>query len=386
MRVITLSAVVLLVAPGAFAQYVPPVDPKTILQSLDDLQNKQTKASTAQLRQAISDFTAAASSNEAAVGFYANAVQVTRFDGRTNESIAFDNWKKFALPGVDANGVRATLRYMVISLQRAAGATDEQIFPPLLAYAQDTQADLDTPAAPQASATPQVRGMGRRNRAEREQEMQDQGDEGGGGGDFGFGGGGEDIFNTPINTNVFAKWYNLGEQLGELKDWEMTPSDLDNMYEDFLLPYMRAHQDARIIDYWNDKIARERDRASNSAAAFNADAFNATRQPELLWHRAEDRIAIGNRDQGISEMYQIVKSYPSHPAEGKWIAELRNILAPPAAPTPVSTPPPVVAVVTPTPVATAPTPAPVAAPTGTPNLPTIITPASPAAAPVAGGS
>ena len=105
------------------------------------------------------------------------------------------------------------------------------------------------------------------------------------------------------------------------------------MYNQVLLPYMRKHRDPRVIQYWDNKILTEKAQASSATAAFNTDRFNLTRRPSLLWIRAEDEVAIGQRDQGLTDMYNLVKNFPAHPDAGKWIKELQGLLTNPAAPT-----------------------------------------------------
>jgi len=213
---------------------------------------------------------------------------VTEFVGQAHEQIAFRDWKKKELEKLRPAAIRACLRYTTMSLQRAVGATDQQIFPVLLAYVEDTQ--LVLPAI-----------------------------------------GDQEIARQPVDGNIFARWYGITSRLSGLDNWESSPANIDGIYQKVLLPYMRKTRDPRVLDYWDKKIADETTRASNAAAAFGTDNFNANRRPELLWSRAEDMIAIDMRDRGLNEMYAIVKNFPAHPAAGKWIDELQGLLTTPAA-------------------------------------------------------
>jgi len=269
------------------AQYSPPNDTASILAGLKDLKAAHVSSSRSQLSQTISDFSNASANDSAALAFYLEAIRVTEFVGQPHEQNAFRDWKKREASNLSASAIRSCLRYTTISLQRSAGATDDQIFPLLLDYAQETNSMLSSVS-------------------------------------------GQKILDQPITGNVFAKWYNLGDRLGGLKDWEDKPGDVDGIYEKFLLPIMRRNRDERILKYWDQKIANETSAASESAAAFNTDRFNQTRRPSLLWSRAEDMIAISLRNQGITEMYRIIKSFPNHPDAGKWIDELQSLLTAPS--------------------------------------------------------
>ena len=286
MRAIALS-LLLLLPSSLLAQYTAPIDTKSILAGLKDLKEKHVNSSKSQLSQSITDFSNAGSSDANALAFYLEAIRVTQFVGQPHEQSAFRDWKKKETEKLSAPAIRSALRYTAISLQRSAGATDAQIFPILLEYAQDTGSMVSSIAD-------------------------------------------QDIARQPIAGNLFAKWYNVGDRLGSLDNWEPSPANVDGIYQKVLLPFMRKTRDARIIKYWDDKIADETTAASNAAAAFSTDRFNQTRRPELLWSRAEDLIAINLRNQGITDMYTVIKNFPSHPSAGKWIDELQALLTAPA--------------------------------------------------------
>ena len=275
---------------GALAQYTAPVDVNSMLAGLKDLKAKQAKSATSQLAQTITDFSNAASSDGAATEFYLEAVRITQFAGESHEQTAFRDWKKKEAAKLNPAAIRTCLRYTIISLQRAAGATYAQIFPVLLGYAQDTSASLSDIY-------------------------------------------GDDIVRQSVANNIFARWYNITGQLSGLDNWESSPQNVDGIYQKFLLPLMRKNHDQRAIQYWDGKIADETARASKAATAFTVDVFNQDRLPELYWSRAEDLLAINLRDQGLTEMYTVIKKFPSHPSAGKWIDELQGLLTPPAAPT-----------------------------------------------------
>jgi hypothetical protein len=149
----------------------------------------------------------------------------------------------------------------------------------------------------------------------------------------GFGGGdpGERIMEEDVSQNVFSAWYNVGGQLSGLEDWDLVPADIDGIYEKFLLPIMRKNRDVRVLAYWDNKINIARVAASDATASFGTDTYNQTTRPSLLWSRAEDEIVIGQRPQGLTDMYNLVKGFPTHPDETKWITELEGLLTTPPA-------------------------------------------------------
>jgi len=318
MRHLLLPAISLVLGSSLIAQTAPPIDAKAMLAGLQEIKQKQADTSKHQLAQTILDFTTASGDDGSALAFYEEAQRVTRFVGRQDADTAFEAWKKAAVPRLNPVAIRAALRYTTISLQRAAGGTDDQIFPVLLAYTDDAQAALASVAAQDAQDAQggqQGGGFGRRGRNGQ-----------GGGGDIEPA---DRIMEEDVSQNVFARWYNLSSQLSGLAKWEMVPANIDGMYTQFLLPYMRKNRDPRVLTYWDNKIVSSRGMASSATAAFNTDRYNLTTRPSLLWSRAEDEIVIGRRDQGITDMYGLVKAFPGHPDAGKWITELQGLLTTP---------------------------------------------------------
>jgi len=320
MRSLLIPSVWILLGSSLLAQTGGTLDVKSMLQGLQDIKDKQAATAKAQLTQTITDFSGACANDGAAVDFYVQAVRVTRFVGQANADTAFSEWAKNAMPRLNPEAIRLALRYTTITLQRAAGATDSQIFPVLLAYVQDAQDALPAISAQLAQQQQNPQGGDRfgrrfaRDQAQQPREPEPQ------------------ILEEPVSENIFARWYNIGGQLSGLDNWEQVPSNIDAMYQGVLLPIMRKNRDPRVIQYWDNKILVEKSQASSAAAEFNTDTFNSTRRPSLLWSRAEDEVVIGQRDQGLTDMYNLVKAFPAHPNAGKWIKELQSLLAAPAPP------------------------------------------------------
>lgn len=327
MRVLVFPILLLLLAPALMAQYTPQVDPNSMLQDLDNLQQKVSKTSKAQLNQDITDFSNASSDDTSALNFYYQAIYVTRYQGRPNADSDFRDWKKRES---DENrlspfAIRVCLLYMTLSLQRIAGLTDPQTINAVFSY-MDTARSLITTiesmapddAAVDAGPSPGQRGRRRFDRTNTPAAN-------------GLPRFDTEIVDSPISGNIFATWYNIGGELGAIPKWEQVPINLNGISDKFLLPAMRKTRDRRLLDYWAAKITAATAQASKSDTPFSVDSYNSNRLPQLLWARAEDTIVIGLRDQGLNEMYQLVKQYPNHPDAGKWISELKGLIAKPDA-------------------------------------------------------
>lgn len=270
------------------AQSGQPIDTNAMLSNLQQLRTKHDQSAHSQISQTIRDFSSAAATPDSALAFYLQAVQITQFAGDSKQGTEFRDWKKkegdrLKGPGLPM-AMRICLSYMALSMQRVAGSTNAQLLPALLNYTAQTQAAMAT--------------------------IYDQ-----------------KIIKEPVSGNLFARWYGFGGPLGGLEEWEQSPGDIESIYAQSILPVMRKTHDPRILQYWDDKIAREAAGAAG-AKAFDADVFANTRKPRLFWSRAEDMLAIGQRNPALTEMYTVIKNYPNHPDTGKWMDELQGLLVP----------------------------------------------------------
>ena len=119
---------------------------------------------------------------------------------------------------------------------------------------------------------------------------------------------------------------------GGSRDWEMVPGNVDGIFQKIILPELRAQHDPRLLEYWDMKVKREGEAAARSRLAFDLDRFNQIRRPELLWNRAEDELALGQRGKAINDMFNVIKANPTHPNASAWVSKLETVIAPPTAP------------------------------------------------------
>lgn len=296
MKIRVFSLCIALSATAVAAGDGPPVDVKTMLDTLHTLKEKQEVSAKAQLARVVGDFYHAASSNAAAIDFYEEAIRATQFQGQSRENAQFRDWKKKEADKLKSPemqiAARLHLNYLALTLQRAAGSKIEDLMPQLIGY------------------TSQILEPG---------PMLDQ-----------------PLMKQKITDSLFVKWYAIGGQLAGLEKWEMSPGNADGVFEKSILPYLREKKDPRLLSYWDEKIQREAALATSSRLAFNAESFNQVRRPALLWSRAQDMIVLGQRNRALAEMFALVKNNPGHPDVGTWIDQLQHLLAETPAPPAIS--------------------------------------------------
>ena len=313
---------------SALAQDAAPVDTRVLTETLKQIKEKRAAAEKTMEGRAVADIQAAASSNAAAIAFYENAIAATQYDGKDHDRAEFQDWKKDHADELKSDAVQSAVRlhlsYLLLTLQRAKGATTQQLEPALLAHI----------AAVLAAGAGDVEIQRKRDKM---QEMKDAGIKP-------PGGQGkkpsalEPLFWTQdmiikqgVTSSLFVDWYGIQKLFTNLKDWDPIPGNIDGMYQATLLPYYREKKDARVLAYWDGKMQKEAQEASNTGLTFKIDKFNLVRRPQLLWKRAGEMLTIGQRNRAIGEMFGLIKSYPDHPDQPAWISQLEGMIAPPAA-------------------------------------------------------
>jgi len=305
---------------SVFAADAAPIDFRKALTTLKNIKEKHNTEEKTMQSKVVQDLRTASASNATAIAFYQDAVAATQFGSK--DSPGFQQWMSKEADNLHSdamqNAARLHINYLILSIQRSLGATTRQLEQPLLnhiaaltaAGARDSAIQLDhdkaTAAKDAAGKNPPSRN--RKPSANHEPLFRDQ-----------------DLITQDITSSIFVKWYGVSQMLAGLKDWETVPGNIEGMYESTLLPYFRQIKDPRVIAYWDDKIQQESLRA-NARVAFKLDQFNNVRRPQLLWRKAVDTVAIGQRNRGMGEMLELIKNTPNHPDLPDWIAQLEKMI------------------------------------------------------------
>ncbi len=352
-----------------YAQDAPAVDVNGLLKQLRTLRDQQAVTAKTSKLSAIQTLSAAASSNERAFKLWEDAVQATQMDGAGKEAAQLRQWRDtegelFKEREVQ-NAVHLHLEWLVISLQRSNGATVKELLPTIINYSKELIADQaamealdETIKKEKAAPGP---GKPRNQNVKDDQATRRTHDS---------------ILNKNIANSLVVQWLKLGDYI-TLDKWENNAGNLDGIYNRIVLPELRNQRDPRVMDYWDLKLKKEADAATRSKLSFEVDKFNTLRRPSLLWSRAQEYTYLGQKNRAVTEMFNLIKTYPNHPDASDWVTALEAMLAPQPAPeaAPVPAPASSSALPAPAPIVPAvPPPAPAAlAPAGGPT-PTALLP------------
>ena len=320
-----------------FGADAPPIDLNRALATLKSIKGQHTTGAKELESKAVQDIRAASASNATAIAFYVQAIASTQFAGK--DPASFQAWKNreedYLQSEVLQDAVRLHLNYLLLSIQRSQGMTTRQLEPALLAHiaalnaagAKDAALLLEREKARDARDAKDAKDTGNKptTRVSTRRPSGNTTPNGALNHETLFWA--QDMIQQEIGSSIFVKWYGIEQMLANLKDWEPSPGHVDGIYQNTLLPYYRQNKDQKAVTYWDDKIQAESLRATNSRLTFRIEQFNNVRRPLLQWSRAEEEIAIGQRNRGMGEMLELIKTSPRHPDVADWIKKLEGMIA-----------------------------------------------------------
>lgn len=287
--VVSTLAIIAAVPHAHSQQDAPPVDVDAVLRSLETMGSTNETANQQLFNNALNEIHQAASAGARAIELYEKAVRATTFAGRPEQTADFQAWKKKQGEKLRSNEFRQALQfhlqYLSISLRFAKGTPANELIPELIAYTNNIY------AAKPAVLT-------------------------------------EEVMKKAVSDSVFARWQGLEYYLKGVKKWELVPVAADGIWEKTILPEMRNQKNPEIIRYWDERLRREATLAGEQRLDFAADNFDNVTRPTLLWRRAEDMALLGSRNRAINEMLALIKNFPTHPSNGTWIRQLKEMLTP----------------------------------------------------------
>ncbi len=317
----------LLSASPLFAQQdAPPLDVAALLKALHGIKDQQTQQAKTAKQKALQQIQAAGASPASAVASWEEAVRTAQFEGAAKEGSQFKEWRERegeALKEKEAaNAALLHFRWMALTMQHSIGTPMKELLPQVIAFTKEVAADQAAIDALEENirrekemAGSNKHGKDRKTNDDAVKKMHDQ------------------IIRAPVNGSVAAQVLKIGDLL-TVDKWEMSAGNLDGIYNNIILPELRAARDLRLLEFWDMKLKREADNAARTKLAFEIDKFNQVRRPDLLWNRAQDILILGQRNRALGEMFNLVKANPNHPHADDWVAAMEKILVPPAPATP----------------------------------------------------
>ncbi len=262
-------------------------EPASIAERLEALKAEREKLVTNNLRGAFQALREAVTSESQAATLYEKAIRAVQFGSSPQEGQRFNEWRRKNVDELNSKGFRqgvlAYLNYIEISLQHSAGAEINTIETRLLEHVQQIQENPEWYAEKDSLHR-------------------------------------QDIPGSPLSRYLGADLI-----LGNLKNWEMNPSNINGIFDKTLLPSWRERKDRRVIEYWTLRIEEEQARAEEEQVDLRQEDILNRDIPSLYWSRAEELVHLEQPREAVQEMLTILERYPHHQNFEEWSQRLLQL-------------------------------------------------------------
>lgn len=309
----SLSVVLALTFACGFVSAEPlsDADRETLLERLDSLKAEATASADLRFRAAVSAYTAAMASDDAAMELYLKCVEKVDFDDEKKKPGEFREWKrkeeeKLSKPSLKL-ALRHQLRWLVLTLQAASEKADRAKLDPLAQQALDAVfRDIEP--------------------------LKDQ----------------QGVLKQAVTSTVFAKAYEINNV--KVEKWPMSPIDVPAIYDQIILPryrnpagltqlrenwLKRIQQEGAIQEYWAGAKEQpkngEKEKFGTPASGTRSPEFEkfiTTTLPTLQWQMEMDLFKAGDQSGAAIRMLAHIEKNITHPAAKEWGDQLRHALTP----------------------------------------------------------
>jgi hypothetical protein len=328
-------------------QDAPPVDASQLLSALKALREQNEAGIKARKQAAYNQVMQAAASGTAAAAFWKEAVKEVQFAGADHSASKISDWKDGDGDALNSkecqNAARLHLYWLGLSLQHAMGTETKTMLQNIIEFTKQIRAAEELIDRVDA-AIDRAKDRKDRDKTVEEQNVKRVHDQ---------------ILRTSVAGSPVARLLRLGELLNDSgrarraqradgrpeeqkptgsTGWEMTPGNVDGIYNSIILPEFRATKDPRLMEYWDLRIKQETEKAAEKKLDVEQRDWLQIRRPNLLWSRTQDMIILGQKNRAITEMFNLLKANPQHPSANAWISAIETALLPtfqaPATPEP----------------------------------------------------
>ena len=311
MRLPILIACSALLSPAANAESLSDADRETLLENLEKLGSASDSKVDARFRLAIIAYRNAISSDDAAIDLYLSCMEKVHFEELHKRPVDFRDWKrqeaeKLADPGLRL-AIRHQLRWLLLTLEAASSQSNRA---KLTADAQEAVDSIFRDA----------------------EKLKDH----------------HGILSQAAVSSVFAKAYDINQVVVE--KWPMSPTDLEGIYDQVLLPpyrklatlnalktgwMKRIQQETVKNEEWGQKRPEKRDGREDRRVGMASNmqspeqlAFLEEGLPKLRWNMEVDLFRNGDESGASVRMLSLLEKSVGHASYKEWSAEFKKLLKP----------------------------------------------------------
>jgi hypothetical protein len=291
---------------------------ESLLENLEKLLNSTNALEDARFRVAIDAYRTAMESDAAAMSLFLDCTEKVKYTALLKEPVEFREWKRKESDKLASGPLRLALRYqlrwLVLTLQSASPKFDRAHL------LTDAQQCVDSIFSDFEKFVPH-----------------------------------KDILSEAAATSVFAQAYSI--EIPKENPWPSSPFDLNQFYEQILLPPLRNPQHLQELRAtWVKYIIQEgikykftppkkkvqkkgKDGKDNNQGQEGEDnnhyepgkspqyiKYITETQPELEWKMEEDLFRSGDESAAAVRMLAHLQKYSEHPSLKDWSAAFRTLL------------------------------------------------------------
>lgn len=299
MKTLYLTVALALHSQLVSAEALSDADREALLERLENIQKEADSKVDSRFRLAISAYNSAMGSNDAAIDLYLKCEEKVNFEDMKKKSSDFRDWKrKNAEMLSDASfrlALRQQLRWLVLTLQAASEDADREVL------AVEAAKIID-------SIFSQADGLVDHRKT----------------------------LEMSVISTVFARAYDIKGI--EVKDWPMSPTQLDAVYDQVILPPLRRsdrisslsamwtkrmiHEGVRVKEWIGTSDDKKRDGEESPAY----EIFIEDTLPNLRWQAEVDLFKAGDERAAAMRMLKHIDENISHKAAPKWASDFSALL------------------------------------------------------------
>ncbi len=282
-------------------------DREALLDSLDKLRNAAEGKVDSRVRTALSAFSSASGSDDAAMELYLNCLERVNFEDQKKKTSEFRDWKRKEADKLSNPAMKAALRYQLRWLILALRAVSEN-------------ADRTKIVAEAMQIMDSVFSNPDKLEGQR------------------------DVLGQSVMSSVFARAYQVNNF--KVTDFPQSPLPVGQVYDMLVLPALRTPTTLKSLQSaWQKRIQQETimvegfdgGRGSNTGKKGTPvntttspayEKFLEETKPRLQWRMELDLFQNGDESGAAVRMLTLIQQNIAHPAAREWSEELQNLLAP----------------------------------------------------------
>ena len=134
------------------------------------------------------------------------------------------------------------------------------------------------------------------------------------------------MFDQPAKQSPLVRDRQIAGFLDGVPAADVAAGNESAVFKKVLRPRLLEEKNKELLRLWDQRIARMDEGVEKKVKTLGADDYKILKRPELLWERASDQEALGEKEAAWAQKMEILRTCPYHPKLEEWVKELRGSL------------------------------------------------------------